>query len=49
MSMNMPEEQQREQQEGGMGGWKHWGIMLLCCLPMIALAVLLAAGIWSIR
>ncbi len=27
-------------------GWKHWGLMLLCCLPMIAIAVLLIAGIW---
>lgn len=26
--------------------WKHWGLMLLCCLPMIAIAVLLIAGIW---
>lgn len=27
-------------------GWKHWGLMILCCLPMIAIAVLLIAGIW---
>lgn len=27
-------------------GWKHWGLMLLCCLPMIAIVVLLIAGIW---
>jgi hypothetical protein len=27
-------------------GWKHWGLMVLCCLPMIAIAVLLIAGIW---
>lgn len=26
--------------------WKHWGPMVLCCLPMIAIAVLLIAGIW---
>jgi nitrate reductase NapE component len=53
MSMNMPDEegQQAEQKEGGMSmsGWKHWGLMLLCCLPMIAIALLLAFGVWSIR
>ena len=27
-------------------GWKHWGLMLLCCLPMIAFGVLLILGIW---
>lgn len=26
-------------------GWKHWGLMLLCCLPMIAFVVLLTLGI----
>ena len=26
-------------------GWKHWGMMLLCCLPMIAFVVLLFLGI----
>lgn len=26
--------------------WKHWGLMLLCCAPMILIAVLLIAGIW---
>ncbi len=30
-------------------GWKHWGLMLLCCLPMITIAVLLIAGVIGSR
>lgn len=30
-------------------GWKHWGLMLLCCLPMIAVGVLLLAGVLGSR
>lgn len=30
-------------------GWKHWGWMLLCCLPMIAFAILLLLGVWGAR
>ena len=26
--------------------WKHWGMMLLCCLPMIVLALLLIFDPW---
>jgi hypothetical protein len=26
--------------------WKHWGMMLLCCLPMIVLALLLLVDLW---
>ena len=26
-------------------GWKHWGLMILCCLPMIVLALLLILGV----
>ena len=29
------------------GGLKHWGLMLLCCLPMIAIFLLIALGIWN--
>ncbi len=55
MSTNIPEEQHTEQMDMDMGesegkmGWKHWGLMLLCCLPMIAIAVLIIVGVWSIR
>lgn len=24
---------------GEGGGWKHWALMILCCLPMIALLI----------
>jgi len=27
-------------------GWKHWFWMALCCVPMIAIVVLLVLGIW---
>lgn len=30
-------------------GWHHWGLMLLCCLPMITLGVLLLVGVVSGR
>lgn len=30
-------------------GWKHWGLMVLCCLPMIALLVLVALGVFGLR
>jgi len=30
----------------GHSGWRHWGMMILCCLPMIAFVVLLILGIW---
>src|SRR5216683_7885209 len=55
MSTNIPEEQHTEQMDMDMGesegkmGWKHWGLMLLCCLPMIAIAVLIIVGVWSVR
>lgn len=31
----------------GHGGWKHWGLMVLCCAPMIAIFLLITFGIWS--
>ena len=57
MSTKLPQEQHAEQMDmemdgeenGGKMGWKHWGLMLLCCLPMIALTILIIAGVWSIR
>lgn len=52
MSTNRPEEQHTGHMDmgerRGKMNWKHWGLMLLCCLPMIA-AILIAAGVWSIR
>lgn len=30
-------------------GWKHWAMMALCCLPMIALLVLALLGVWGAR
>jgi hypothetical protein len=34
-------------QHGGHGDsrWKHWGFMALCCLPMIAIVLLLVFGL----
>lgn len=29
------------------GGWKHWALMALCCVPMIALVMLILLGIWT--
>jgi hypothetical protein len=37
-----------EEGEGKMG-WKHWGLMLLCCLPMIVIANLIVVGAWGVR
>jgi hypothetical protein len=31
--------------DDGESGWKHWGLMVLCCLPMIAIFLLLAFGL----
>ncbi len=33
--------------EGGHGGWKHMGLMILCCAPMIVIFLLISFGIWS--
>ena len=29
-------------------GWKHWLWMALCCIPMIAIVLLLMLGYWSL-
>lgn len=39
----MPHELHVEKQ----GGWKSWFWMLLCCIPMVAVIVLVVLGIWS--
>ena len=55
MSTKIPEEQHTEQMDmdreenGGKMGWKHWGLMLLCCLPMIAIVILIIVGAWGVR
>jgi len=45
-------EQSKQPQAGehqGHGGWKHWGWMILCCLPMIAIIVLAIFGVVGSR
>ena len=55
MSTKLPEKQHTAhigmgmEENGGKMGWKHWGLMLLCCLPMIAVAILIIVGVWSVR
>lgn len=34
---------------GAGPGWKHWGLMALCCLPMIAIVVLVILGALGLR
>ena len=31
------------------GGWKAWLWMAACCVPMIAIVVLISLGYWSSR
>lgn len=31
------------------GGWKAWLLMAACCVPMIAILVLIALGYWGTR
>lgn len=38
-----------EHAHGAGHGWKHWGLMALCCLPMIAIAVLVILGVLGLR
>jgi nitrate reductase NapE component len=35
--------------EDKQGGWKSWFWMALCCVPMVAIGVLIALGYWSLR
>ncbi|MGB3682534.1 MAG: hypothetical protein WA990_08605 [Rubrobacteraceae bacterium] len=46
MKHQLREEQEKGQSEGG-SRWKHWGLMALCCMPMIALVVLIVLGVWN--
>lgn len=38
-----------ETEEGNKRGWKRWFWMAACCIPMIAIIVLIALGYWSSR
>lgn len=38
-----------EHEHGAESGWKHWGLMALCCLPMIAIAVVVILGALGLR
>ena len=29
------------------GGWRSWLLMAACCVPMVAVIVLVALGYWS--
>ena len=40
---------QHEPDDEKNGGWKGWIGMILCCLPMIAIIVLIALGYWGLR
>lgn len=37
---------QRETGHEEPGGWKAWLWMLICCVPMVAIVVLIALGFW---
>ena len=37
---------QHEPESTASGGGRGWFWMVLCCLPMIALVVLIALGLW---
>jgi hypothetical protein len=40
---------QHEQSDGKQDGWKSWFWMAVCCIPMIAIVILVALGYWSSR
>lgn len=40
---------QHEMGDGEKRGWKRWFWMVLCCVPMIAIIVLIALGYWRSR
>ena len=35
--------------EGEESGWKHWGLMVLCCIPMVFVLLLVILGVWGAR
>ena len=34
---------------GKKGRWSGWLLMAACCVPMVAVAILVAVGYWSFR
>lgn len=38
---------EHEADEEGKHSWKDWLWMVLCCVPMLAIIVLVALGYWS--
>lgn len=40
---------QHEPGDGKNSGWKMWLWMAACCVPMVAIIVLVALGYWTIR
>lgn len=40
---------QHETGDSQKGGWKTWLWMAACCVPMIAIFVLIALGYWGSR
>lgn len=38
---------QHEMGDGQQRGWKSWFWMAVCCVPMIAIIILIALGYWS--
>jgi len=40
---------QHDHADGKGGGWRDWIWMALCCLPMIAIIVLAALGVFGGR
>jgi hypothetical protein len=38
-----------EQVEDEGHSWKHWGLMVLCCIPMIVVLLLVILGAWGAR
>ena len=46
-AVSQPADDKRAHGEGS--GWQHWGLMALCCLPMIVIAVVVILGALGLR
>lgn len=38
-----------EMDDGHKGGWRAWLGMAACCVPMVAIIVLIALGYWGLH